>query len=60
MYDAMNEPHEFVGDNRADAIARACKFFATTVEALAINEFRAGEVYGLGGRCAIVAEPPPV
>jgi len=57
MYDAMNEPHEFVGADREDASARACKFFAVSVDALEINEFRPGEVYGLGGRCAIVAAP---
>jgi spoIIIJ-associated protein len=57
MYDAMNEPHEFVGESREDAIARACKFFGTTLEALTISEFRPGEVYGLGGRVAIVAAP---
>ena len=57
MYDAMNEPHEFVGESREDAIARACKFFGTTLEALAITEFRPGEIYGLGGRFAIVAAP---
>jgi len=57
MYDAMNEPHEFVGESREDAIARACKFFGATLEALAISEFRSGEVYGLAGRFAIVAAP---
>jgi len=57
MYDAMNEPHEFVGADREDASARACKFFGVSLEALEINEFRPGEVYGLGGRCAIVAAP---
>ena len=63
MYDAMNEPHEFVGDNRDDASARACKYFGVSQEALEIHEFKPGEVYGLGGRCAIVAAPrnrPPV
>ena len=63
MYDAMNEPHEFVGDNREDASARACKYFGVSQDALEIHEFRPGEVYGLGGRCAIVAalrNRPPV
>jgi spoIIIJ-associated protein len=57
MFDAMNEPREFVGESREDAVARACKFFGMDLEALSIHEFRAGEVYGLGGRCAIVAAP---
>ena len=57
MYDAMNEPHEFVGADREDASARACKFFGVSVDALEIKEFPPGEVYGLGGRCAIVAAP---
>ena len=63
MYDAMNEPHEFVGDNREDANARACKYFGVSIDALEIHEFKPGEVYGLGGRCAVVAAPkgrPPV
>jgi len=63
MYDAMNEPHEFVGESREDAVARACKFFGVSQDALEIHEFRPGEVYGLGGRSAVVAAPrnrPPV
>jgi spoIIIJ-associated protein len=57
MYDAMNEAHEFVGETRDEAIERACKFFAMTVDALSVHELRPGEVYGLGGRCAIVVAP---
>jgi predicted RNA-binding protein Jag len=46
-----------VGESREDAIARACKFYGATLDTLNISEFRPGEVYGLGGRCAIVAVP---
>ena len=37
MYDAMNEPHEFVGENREDASARACKYFGVALDALEIT-----------------------
>jgi spoIIIJ-associated protein len=55
MYDARNERHEFVGDNREQAARKAADFFGVGVEELKIGEFPEGEVYGLGGRSVIVA-----
>jgi spoIIIJ-associated protein len=55
MYDARNEAHEFVADNRDEAVRKACDFFGVETGALTIGEFPEGEVYGLGGRAVIVA-----
>ncbi len=55
MYDAMNEPHEFVADAREEAIDKACKFFGVERDALSIAEFESGAVYGLAGRAVVVA-----
>jgi spoIIIJ-associated protein len=57
MYDAGNEPHEFVGADREEAIAKACQFFRLDVDALAIYELDSREVYGLGSRTVIVSAP---
>jgi predicted RNA-binding protein Jag len=57
MYDAGNEAHEFVGADRDEAIAKACQFFRLDVDALAIHELDAREVYGLGSRTVIVCVP---
>lgn len=55
MYDEMNEAHEFVGDSRQEAVAKATRFFNVDEDALVIGELPAGEVYGLGGRTVVVA-----
>ena len=55
MYEAKAEPHEFVGEGREDAIAKACEFFGVQQDALEIGELPQGEVYGLGARSLIVA-----
>jgi len=55
MYDTKNELHEFVADNRDDAVRKATDFFGVDVEALKVGGFAEGEVYGLGGRAVIVA-----
>ena len=64
MYDPKQEPHEFVGEDRASALEKACAFFGVDAEQLVAKEFASGEVYGLGGRTAVVAAPrdrrPPV
>jgi spoIIIJ-associated protein len=57
MYDARNEPHEFVGADRGEAVARACQFFRLEEEELAIHELDPKEVYGLGSRTVIVGVP---
>ena len=55
MFDAKNEPHEFLGETMKDAIAKACQFFGAEENDLDIGGFDSGAVYGLGGRTVIVA-----
>jgi len=57
VYDATNEPHEFIGEGREEAIAQACEFFGIEEEALLITELHAGEVYGMANRSVVVAVP---
>jgi spoIIIJ-associated protein len=63
VYDATNEPHEFVAERREQAIEQACEFFGVARDELRISE--PGGVYGLANRVAIVAvlhsrrAPPP-
>ncbi|MEM7409915.1 MAG: R3H domain-containing nucleic acid-binding protein [Myxococcota bacterium] len=57
MYDAKQELHEFVADDREAAVAKACAFFGLESDALQIEEPAAGDVYGLGGRTVVVAGP---
>jgi spoIIIJ-associated protein len=57
VYEPRNEPHEFIGADRDEAIARACDFFRAEVDALAIYEPDPREIYGLGSRSVIVAAP---
>ncbi|MBW1687694.1 MAG: hypothetical protein JRS35_21880 [Deltaproteobacteria bacterium] len=57
MYDATNEPREFIGEERAEAVAMACEFFGADEEALVIMELKPGEVYGLANRTVVVAVP---
>jgi spoIIIJ-associated protein len=63
VYDAANEPREFIGEERAEAVATACEFFDAAEEALVIMELKPGEVYGLANRTVVVAvprdRPPP-
>ncbi|HEY5656612.1 MAG TPA: R3H domain-containing nucleic acid-binding protein [Myxococcota bacterium] len=57
MYDGRNEPHEFVADNRGEAVAKATRFFGMDAEGLAIKEYMGSQVSGLGGRTLVVAVP---
>ncbi len=57
MYDAREEPNEFVGEDLAEARAKAAKFFGTDESDLKIVIPKEGEIYGLGGRTVIVAVP---
>ncbi|HEB91545.1 MAG TPA: hypothetical protein ENI85_18365, partial [Deltaproteobacteria bacterium] len=57
MYDAREEPNEFVGEDLAEARAKAAKFFGTDESELKIVVPKEGEIYGLGGRTVIVAVP---
>ena len=58
MYDVKNEAREFVGDERSEALNKACQFFGVDdASALVISGFEAGAVYGLATRTVIVAVP---
>ncbi len=58
MYDVKSETREFVGDERDEAVKKACAFFGVDDEsALEISGYEAGAVYGLATRTVIVAVP---
>ena len=57
MYDATNEPREFVGSDRAEAVSRACGFFRLSESELAIYELDPKDIYGLASRAVVVAAP---
>jgi spoIIIJ-associated protein len=57
VYDAKQEPHEFVAENREAALEKARAFFGLAADQLLVQEFAAGEVYGLSGRSVVVAVP---
>ena len=54
MYDASSEAHEFIGRDRAEALAKATAFFAVDEGALAVAEVDSGRISGLGARVALV------
>jgi predicted RNA-binding protein Jag len=55
MHDPKSEPREFLGDDVAEATAKACSYFGLDAGALVVRE--AKEVSGLGGRTLVVARP---
>src|SRR5262245_12200995 len=55
MYDSKSEPREFLGDDAADATAKAASYFGLEASALVVRE--AKNVSGLGGRVIVVAHP---
>lgn len=55
MFDEKNERKEFVAEDRADAVAKACEFFGVEESALEIGSFPDKSVYGLASRTVIVA-----
>ncbi len=57
MYDRKNEANEFVADTIEEAKAAAVRFYDMDESELRISQAPAGEIYGLGGRAAIVAIP---
>ncbi len=57
MYDAKQEPHEFVAESREAALEKARAFFGLGAEQLLVQAFVGGEVYGLSGRTVVVAVP---
>jgi len=57
MYEPRNEPREFIGSTRSEAVAKACSFFGTEEGELRILDLDSEAVGGLAGREAIVAVP---
>lgn len=55
MYDPMAEAHEFIGKDRAEAIAKATAFFKAPESELAISVVDPTRASGLGTRCVVVA-----
>jgi spoIIIJ-associated protein len=55
VYDAMQEAHEFIGRDRAEALGKAIAFFGVPEEELAVADVDATGVSGLGTRFALVA-----
>lgn len=57
MYDARQEPNEFVADSLEEARAKAATFFGTSETELLVVVPEVGEIFGAGGRSVIVAFP---
>jgi spoIIIJ-associated protein len=57
LYDPKAEPKEFVGETRAEAVAKACGFFRREESELHVRELEEGRAFGLASRVAIVAFP---
>ena len=57
MYDSTREAREFVGRDRAEAVAKAAGYFGLPQEELAIAEPEIGSINGLGARAVVVAYP---
>jgi len=60
MYDARQEPNEFVADSIEEARAKAAEFFGTDASELHIAVPEVGEIFGAAGRTVIVAVPKGV
>jgi spoIIIJ-associated protein len=57
MYDSAQEAREFVGRDRAEAVAKAAGYFGLPLEELAVAEPEIGSIAGLGARAVVVAYP---
>ena len=57
MYDASNEAHEFIGEDRAEAVRKAVAFFGIEEDGLTVRALDGATVYGLAGRTVVVAAP---
>jgi spoIIIJ-associated protein len=55
MYDPKSEAHEFLGDDAAEATAKAVSFFGRDASELTLRELTG--VSGLGARVLVVAQP---
>ena len=58
MYDSRNEPREFIGATRSEAVAKACSFFGSDEGELRIVDLDPESVAGTAGRTVIVAALP--
>ena len=57
MYDPSSEAREFVGHDRAEALAKATAFFGVSEDQLAVAVPEEGQIAGLGMRSVLVAYP---
>ena len=57
MYDQKAEANEFVGDDRAEAVSKACRFYGIEEAELKIVQPEGGEIFGSGARTVLVAIP---
>lgn len=57
MYDSSSEAREFVGHDRAEALAKATAYFGMPEAELAIAVPEEGQIAGLGMRTVLVAYP---
>lgn len=57
MYDAKAEANEFVGDDRREAVSKACRFYGIAESELKIVIPEGGEIFGCGARSVVVAIP---
>jgi spoIIIJ-associated protein len=55
MYDPKSEAREFIGQDAAEATAKACSYFGLDAGGLLVHEPR--QVSGLAGRVLVVAQP---
>ena len=55
MYDPKSEAREFIGQDVAEATAKACSYFALDAAGLIVRQ--PGEISGLAGRVLVVAQP---
>jgi predicted RNA-binding protein Jag len=55
MYDPKSEAREFLGDDAAEATAKACSYFGREASELTVRELTG--VSGLGARVIVVAQP---
>ena len=55
MYDPKSEAREFIGQDAAEATAKASSYFGVARESLLLRELQ--DVSGLAGRVLVVAQP---
>ncbi len=60
MYDARQEPNEFIADSLSEAKENACQFFEVEESDLRFVISKDGEIYGATGRSIVVATPKTI